>query len=46
MGLIDSPMSISLKVSVIARLEFELTYNNVTVNPVSHYYTDTPHCNI
>ena len=36
------PKGISAKVNVIAWLEFELTYYNVTVQHVNHYTTETP----
>ena len=35
------PKSIYLKVNVIARLTFELAYNDVVVQHVSHYTTGT-----
>ena len=36
--------AISLKVNVIVRLEFELAFNDVAVQYVSHYVTGTPPC--
>ena len=36
------PKSISVKVNVIARLKFELTYYNVAVRHFSYYSTRTP----
>ena len=33
--------SICLKVNVIAQLEFELVYQDITVQHVNHYATDT-----
>ena len=36
------PKDISPKVNVIAQLEFELTYYNVTVQHFSHYAIGTP----
>ena len=36
------PKGISPKVNVIARLEFELAYYDVTVHYVSHYDTGIP----
>ena len=35
-------MGISSKMTVIARLEIELAYNDLIVQYVSHYVTDTP----
>ena len=37
-----STKSIGSKVNVIARMEFELANNNVTVQHVSHDVTETP----
>ena len=34
------PKGISPKVNVIARLDFELVYDNVSVQHVSHYTAD------
>ena len=36
------PNSISPKVNIIAQLECKLVYDNVTVQHVSHYATETP----
>ena len=35
------PNSISLKVNVIARIEFELAYYDVAIQPLKHYATGT-----
>ena len=35
------PEGIRLKVNLIPRLEFELTYNDFAVKPFSHYTTET-----
>ena len=40
------PKNISPNVSVMVRLEFELAYNNVTVQHVSHYATGTHTCKL
>ena len=40
-GLHTVPKSIIPEVNVIARLEFELGYNDVTVQHISHYTTRT-----
>ena len=40
-GVHTFPKGISPKVNVIVRLKFELTYNGVTVQHVSHYTTET-----
>ena len=41
-GFITFPKGISPKVGVITRLEFELAYNDATVQFVSYYATETP----
>ena len=38
-----SPKGISPKVNVIAQLEFELAYSNVTIQHISHYAMVTSH---
>ena len=39
---IPFPRGISPKVNAIARLEFELSYHDVTGERISHYVTGTP----
>ena len=39
MGFHTFPKAISLKVSIIVQIEFELTYYNATVHHISHYIT-------
>ena len=41
MGFMPFSMGISLRLNVIARLEVELTYYDVTVHHTSHYDNDT-----
>ena len=41
-GLHTFPIGISPKVNVVAGLEFELAYYDVTVQHFSHYHTVTP----
>ena len=42
-GVRTFPEGISPKVNAIARVKFELSYYNVTVEHVSHYSKGTPH---
>ena len=44
-GVHTFPRGISPKVNVVVRLEFELTYFEVAVQPFSHYVIGTPSLN-
>ena len=41
-GVYNFPRGISPKENVIARLEFELAYNDIVVQHVNHYTSETP----
>ena len=43
MGVHTFPKDTSLKVNIIAQLEFELTYYNITVQHISNYAMGTPY---